>query len=298
MIIQVFCNRRGVSLEMRLRDKVALVTGGASGIPRTTALLLAIEGASVAVVDVQREKGEKAVQMIKERGGDAIFTYADVSKEVDVRRAVETAIETYGKLNIVYNGAGVLWTARKVEQTTEEEWDKYIDVNLKSVFLVSKNVIPEMAKAGGGAIVNTSSIWGADMGAVGAGAYVAAKAGIVGLTKTLALECAPYKIRVNTICAGGVVTPLHMRAQGGTVEDEKAVWEKFQEDPFYIPKTGELFTNEQRGSDAERQHLRNHPINRFGAPIDIANAVLFFVSEESSWITGTVLYVDGGYMAK
>ncbi len=272
---------------MRLKDKVALITGAGTGIGRASAVLMAKEGAKVVVATRTPEHGEETVKKIKDFGGEAIFVKTDVSKSSDVKNAIKTTVETYGKLNVLFNNAGIWIRTCEVKDMTEEEWDAQINVNLKGVFLTSKYAIPEMIKAGGGSIINTASTYG-HVGAAGAGAYCASKGGIVLLTKVLAIECAKYNIRVNCVCPGAIVTPLHAKSLGGTPEQEKELGKK---DVF--PKFGELFV----GTEEEKEHLKRHPIGRFGSPYDVAHAVVFLASDESSFITGSSIFVDGGYTA-
>lgn len=273
---------------MRLKGKIALVTGAASGIGRAVAVLFAKEGANIVVADVS-ERGNETVQAIKDLGKQAVFVRTDVSKEADAKNAVTTTVNTYGKLNVLFNNAGVFTPLRELKDMPENEWNRAIDINLKGVFLVSKHAIPEMMKTGGGSIINMASIYG-HVGSVGAANYCASKAGVVLLTKVMALECATYGIRANCICPAAIVTPLHARALGGTVKDEEAIAKKGSS---FIPKTGELFI----GSEMEKGHIRRHPLGRFGGPIEVANVALFLASDESTYVTGTSVFVDGGYTA-
>lgn len=243
----------------KLDGKVALITGAGSGIGRATALLLAKEGAKVTVVDRFPAGGRKTVRMIEEAGGEAMFIKADVSRSADVEKMVKTTVDTYGRIDILYNNAGILGTYAPAVHTTEEEWDSIIDTNLKGVFLGAKYAIPAMVNQGGGVIINTGSTSGI-LGVAGMPAYSASKAGVIQLTKVMALECANLNIRVNCICPGGIRTPM--------VRD--------------IP---------------EETFRKGQPVGRAGRPEEIAQAVLYLASDDASFATGAVLVVDGGVTA-
>lgn len=273
---------------MRLENKVALITGSASGIGRATAALFAKEGARVVVVDIS-DKGKDTVELIRKMGGQAIFVKGDVTKSGDVQKALQKTLEKYGKLDILYNNAGFFTPACKVHELSEDNWDKVIEVNLKGIFLFSKYALSIMLKNGGGSIVNTASIYG-EVASVGASNYCASKAGVILLTKTMALEYAKDNIRVNCVCPAAIVTPLHADALAGTAKEQEAVLKR---NVFFIPKVGELII----GSQMEKEHLARHPMGRFGGPVEVANAVLFLASDEASYITGTALLVDGAYTA-
>jgi NAD(P)-dependent dehydrogenase (short-subunit alcohol dehydrogenase family) len=254
--------------EMKLKNKVALITGAGSGIGRATAILFAKEGAKVVVADIVKEAAEETVKLIKEAGGDAIFAIADVTKASDVQKMIETAMNYYGRLDILVNNAGVNIMA-PISETSEELWDKIININLKGVFLGCKYAAPVMIKQGGGVIINTASTF-AFVGALNFSAYCASKGGVAAFTRALALELAPYKIRVNCICPGTIETPL-----------VKQIWEK-----------------SGKPEEMRESRLKLHPIGRLGKPEDVANAALFLASDDSSFITGTALFVDGGYTAQ
>lgn len=253
---------------MRLKDKVALITGAGSGIGRASAILFAKEGAKVAVVDLVKEAGEETVKIIKDSGGEAIFIQADVTKANDVQKMIETTAKHYGRLDILFNNAGVNIMA-PITETSEELWDKIININLKGVFLGCKYAVPIMKKQQGGVIINTASTF-AWVGALNFSAYCASKGGVLAFTKALALELAPYKIRVNCVCPGTIETPL-----------VRQIWEK-----------------SGKPEEMRESRLKLHPIGRLGKPEDVANAALFLASDESSFITGTALFVDGGYTAQ
>ncbi|MCH8291460.1 glucose 1-dehydrogenase [Candidatus Poribacteria bacterium] len=248
---------------MRLRDKVAIITGGASGIGKATALLFAKEGAKVVVADQNEAGGKETVDHIRSDGGEAIFVRADVASAEDVQSMVKAAIETYGKLVILFNNAGIAMRL-PVADLPEEDWDRCIDINLKGVYLCSKYAIPEMIKNDGGCIINMASIYGVVGGKTRA-AYVASKGGVVNLTRGMALDYASNNIRVNCICPGFVETPL--------VRD--------------VVKTPE-----------EYQALAvQHPMGRLAKPLEIAYGALYLASDESSFVTGIALPIDGGYTA-
>jgi len=250
-----------------LNGKVAIVTGGASGIGRATALLFAKEGAAVAIVDLNEADGKAVVQKIIDNGGNAIFVRADVSKGKDCQLAVRQTVEKFGKLDILFNNAGIIRRATVVE-TSEKEWDKVMAINVKSVFLLSKYAIPVMAKKGGGVIVNTASGWGL-AGGRKAAAYCASKGAVVLLTKAMALDHAAQNIRVNCICPGDTDTPM------------------LRNEARQLGKLENQFLSES----AQR------PLGRIGKPEEIAQAALFLASDASSFITGTALIVDGGALA-
>jgi NAD(P)-dependent dehydrogenase (short-subunit alcohol dehydrogenase family) len=251
---------------MRLENKVALITGAGSGIGRATAELFAKEGAKVIVGDYNSESGQLTVRSIKESGGQAALIEADVSKAGDAERMVRAAVDTYGRLDILHNNAGIFVKPTPAHELTEDVWDRVFDINIKGVWLGCKYAVPELIKAGGGAIVNTASMAGI-RGRPYTSAYCASKGAVVMFTKTLAIELAPYNIRVNCICPGAVNTPL-------------------------IHQLG--ITQEQAGA----QMLSDQPIPRFARPEEIAQAVLYLAADtESSYVTGHALQIDGGQWA-
>lgn len=250
-----------------LTGKKALVTGGASGIGRATAELFAQEGAWVALVDIDADRGRDVVGGILDNSGKAIFVSADVSKDPDCRSSVSQVVKAFGGVDILYNGAGVIRRATAVE-LDEEGWDLVMDVNAKSVYLMCKYVIPVMVRDGGGAIVNTASGWGL-VGGPQAVAYCAAKGAVVQLTRAMAIDHGPDNIRVNCVCPGDTDTPM-LRAEAqqlGLVESD-----------FML--------------DAA-----DRPLQRVGTPEEIAAAVLYLVGDAASFVTGTTLVVDGGGLA-
>jgi NAD(P)-dependent dehydrogenase (short-subunit alcohol dehydrogenase family) len=252
---------------MRLKGKVALVTGGASGIGRATALLLAREGAAITVADLDAAGGQAVVQEIVTGGGRALFVPCDVSRAADCQRAVQQAVGTFGGLDILFNNAGLIRRA-DVLDTTEEEWDRVMAVNVKSIFLMSKYAIPHMVERGGGAIVNTASGWGL-VGGRNAVSYCASKGAVVNMTRAMALDHGHQNIRVNCICPGDTDTAM------------------LRDEARQIGQSDEQFL----------QGAADRPLQRIGQPEDIAQAVLYLASDASSFVTGTALVVDGGGLA-
>jgi len=250
-----------------IQGRRALVTGAASGMGRATADLLAAEGARVVLADIDAEAAASVALAIRTAGGEAIAVGCDVADSGDVKRAVDTAVESFGGLDIVVNCAGIIRRASVVE-TTEAEWDRVMAVNIGSVFLTGKHAVPVMAAAGGGSIVNISSGWGLK-GGPDAASYCASKGAVVNLTRAMAIDHGPQGIRVNCICPGDTDTPM-LRSEARQLGlDEAAFLEE----------------------SAER------PLNRLGTGEDIARAVLYFASDDSAWVTGSTLVVDGGGLA-
>ena len=248
------------------QGKVVLVTGAGSGIGRATALVFAREGAKVVVSDIVVEGGEETVQQIKAAGGEAIFVKADVSKAADVEALITQTVETYGRLDCAFNNAGIEGGVKPTIDCTEEEFDRTIAVNLTGVWLCMKYEIQQMLSQGGGAIVNTASVAGL-VGFPGLPDYVASKHGVLGLTKTAALEYAKSGIRVNAVCPGVIQTPMVERgAQLSPGFDELAV--------------------------------SMEPVGRFGQPSEIGEAVVWLCSEAASFVTGHPMTVDGGLVAQ
>jgi NAD(P)-dependent dehydrogenase (short-subunit alcohol dehydrogenase family) len=251
----------------QLHGKTAIITGGAGGIGRATALLFASEGAAVCIADLTQETGAEVAREISAGGGRAIFECADVTRAADCRRVVERTLEEFGGVDVLFNNAGIIRRASVVE-ISEDDWDRVMAVNVKSVFLMCREVIPIMAKAGGGSIVNAASGWGLAGGARAA-AYCASKGAVVLLTKALAIDHGGQKIRVNCICPGDTDTAM-LRSEArqlGEVEDR--------------------FLSES----AKR------PLGRVGMPEEVAQAALYLASDASSFVTGTALVVDGGGLA-
>tara|TARA_Y100000590_G_scaffold359640_1_gene415558 strand:+ start:240 stop:1016 length:777 start_codon:yes stop_codon:yes gene_type:complete len=249
--------------------KTALVTGGGSGIGRSAAIAFGAAGANVVVADVDEAGGEETAALIKDAGGKAIFVPADVSRSNDVESMVEATIAAYGGLNCAFNNAGIQGALDQTADCTEENWDRITGINLKGVWLSMKYEITHMLKNGGGAIVNNSSNFGL-VGSNGMPAYSAAKHGVIGLTKTAALEYAQSGIRVNAVCPGPVQTPLVDKILSAQPDADSII-----------------------DSIKERE-----PIGRFGQPEEIATAVVWLCSPEASFVVGAILPVDGGFVAQ
>ena len=251
--------------------KVVIITGGALGIGQATAWEFAKEGATVAIADVDREAGEATVAEVERLGGEGLMVEADVSDSADCSRVVETTVERFGSVDILFNNVGIQPPASytNVEDTPESMWDRIIGVNLKSCFLMSKYAIPEMRKRGGGVIINTASVQGLQSQPL-VPPYAASKGGILSLTRQMSLDYAKDNIRVLAVCPGSIDTPM-LRAAAGVM-----------------------------GGDPDEvvgQWGAAHPIGRVGTGQDIANAVLFLASDKASFMTGENVNVDGGYMA-
>jgi NAD(P)-dependent dehydrogenase (short-subunit alcohol dehydrogenase family) len=247
------------------RDKVVLVTGGSYGIGRAAAIGFARKGAKVSIADLDVERGQETLRSIKEAGGEAIFVKTDVSLEEDVKAMVEKTIQTYGKLDCAFNNAGIHKQFVSTIDFSAEDWEEMINVNLKSVWLCMKYEIPQMLRQGKGAIVNTSSAAGL-VGAPSNPAYPASKHGVVGITKSTALEFARKGIRVNCVCPGPTRTGMNEALVATNPEIVKAMDQKV-------------------------------PMGRIGEPEEVAAAAIFLCSDEASYITGHALPVDGGIVA-
>lgn len=247
-----------------LENKIALVTGGGSGIGKAIALLYASEGAKIVVSDVNETGGNETVSEIKAKGGDAIFIKADTSKPDDSKNVVEQAVKKFGGLHIAVNNAGIGGPLLPVGEYPIDGWDKVISVNLSGVFYGMRYQIPAMLSSGGGSIVNMASILG-KVGTKGSPAYVAAKHGVIGLTEAAALEYADKKIRINSIGPGYIVTPLLTKSLD---------------------------------SAAMKALEGMHPIGRLGTSEEVAELALFLNSDKASFITGSYYNIDGGYLAQ
>ena len=252
---------------MRLKDKVALITGGTSGIGSATAIRFAREGASVAITGRNSERGEQVVQAITENGGEAIFIRSDVCLADDCRQAVEKTLAHFGKIDVLFNNAGV-FHPKTIPECTEEEWDETIDSSLKGAYLMSKYALPTMIERGQGSIIHTSSGWGIQ-GGHKAAAYCAAKGGLVVMAKAMAIDHGPDGIRVNCVCPGDVDTPMLY----DDAEKRGMTWEDYAAE------------------------AADRPLGRIGTVEEIAEAVLYLASDESAFVTGTALVVDGGGVA-
>ncbi len=247
----------------RLKGKVAVITGAASGIGRATAIKFAGEGAAVVIADLNIEGGESAVRDCKENAGRAVFQKTDVSAEAEIKTLIARAITEFGRLDIIYNNAGIGGAVGPLEKISVEDWDRSQAVLLRGVFLGMKHAAPEMRKVGGGSIISTASVAGI-RGFASLHAYCAAKAGVVNLTRSAALEFAKDKIRVNCICPGGINTPILHRNQPGVKEA------------------------------MEQWMAKSQPIPRAGHPEDIAGMALYLASDDSEFVTGQAMVVDGG----
>jgi NAD(P)-dependent dehydrogenase (short-subunit alcohol dehydrogenase family) len=254
---------RGNSIMRRLEGKVAVITGAASGMGRATAARFAGEGANVVIADLNADGGESAVRECKENGGNAVFQLTDVTSETAIKAAIARAVKEYGKLDIMFNNAGIGGALGSIEEVTAESWDRTFVILLRAVFVGIKYSIPEMRKVGGGSIISTASIAGLRAGA-GPGPYSVAKAGVIHLTKCAAMELGKDHIRVNCICPGGINTPLVQK---------------------HIP-------GGESGARQVLEHLQ--PIPRAGTGEDIAGMALYLASDDSQWVTGTAMVVDGG----
>lgn len=252
---------------MKLTGKVAIVTGGASGIGRASAIAFAREGARVMVADKCRSGGEETVRLISATGGESTFAQIDVASETEVARLVQQTVDRWARIDILFNNAGVL-LVKPVDQMTEDEWDRVMNVNVKAAFLAVKHVVPHMRRNGGGAILNTGSI-ASLAGQVGTPAYSASKGAVALLTKSLALDLGRDHIRVNCICPGITDTAMLREHLGHGQEGEARIRSRLSRVP-----TGQILT-----------------------PEDVARAALYLVSDDSAGITGILHVVDGGLMA-
>jgi NAD(P)-dependent dehydrogenase (short-subunit alcohol dehydrogenase family) len=258
----------GGKLGGKLEGKVVLVTGGGSGLGRAAGLVFAREGTKVVVSDVDVQGGEQTVRLIQKSGGEAVFVKCDVTKGVEVEAMVNKAVETYSKLDCAFNNAGILiLPPTSFTDYSEEDWDHVINVNLKGVMLCMKYEIRQMLKQGSGAIVNTSSLGGLVVGHPGFGAYVASKFGLIGLTRTAAIEYAKAGIRVNVVCPAFMRTPMWERLMGL--------------DP-----------------GIEASAIKTCPMGRTSDPAETAEAVLFLFSDAASYVTGCAMPLDGGIFAQ
>lgn len=253
---------------MRLKNKVALITGAGMGQGRAAALLFAKEGAKIIIGDVNVEGGKETVDMIKKQTkSDAVFVKCDVSKEADCKKLVKEGAKAFGKINVLYNNAGVLWKNidKSVIDMTEENFDKVIGINLKGPFFICKYGIPELIKAGGGSVINIGSISGLTGSSIPQDAYAICKGAMRIFTRSIAIQFAKKNVRCNVIHPGMINTPMQ---------------HKYMENPDWLKAV-----------------LNEIPLGRFGEPQDIAYAALFLASDESSFMTGSEMVVDGGYYA-
>src|SRR5216684_4374604 len=256
---------RGEIMTRELRGKVAIVTGGTSGIGRDAAVLFAKAGAKVVVAGRREAEGKETIDLIGAAGGDGLFVKTDVSRAADVRALVQKTVEKFGRLDVAFNNAGIEGSWIPITEQSEEDWDRVIDINLKGTWLCLKYEIQQMLKqGGGGAIVNMASVAGW-IGSAGAATYCASKHGVMALTKSAALETARSGIRVNVVCPAVIETPMGERLFGAP--------------------------------EFRKYALGLHPIGRFGMPMEVAEAVVWMCSDRASFMTGQSLVLDGGFLA-
>jgi NAD(P)-dependent dehydrogenase (short-subunit alcohol dehydrogenase family) len=249
-----------------MQGKTAIVTGGALGIGRATAVAFAQQGVNVVIADIQEEKAQDTLNLIKDKPGEGHFIKTDVSSLQDIKDMVQETLDKFGSLDYAFNNAGIEGKQTPLAEQSEEDWDKIISINLKGVWTCMKCEIKEMLKAEAGVIVNMSSVAG-KVGFANLAPYVATKHGVNGLTKTAALEYAKKGLRINSVCPGVIKTEMIERIT-------------------------------KKDKEAEKQFANLAPVGRMGKPEEIAEAVLWLCSEESSFVTGHTLVVDGGFLAK
>ena len=253
---------------MRLQGKVSVISGAGTGLGKEMALVFAREGSSVAIAEIQIETGAQVAQQIKREGGEALFIKTDITLASDAERMAERTLEAYGRIDVLVNNAGINPSRTPVHETPESDWDRTLAVNLKGAYLCSKYVLPVMIKTGGGSIINISSVVGA-IGCSDRAAYTASKGGLISLTRNMAVDYAPYNIRVNALCPGFVETEL-----------TRIYFDRLRErDPQKLERL-----------------VGHHPLGRLGKPADVAHAALFLASDEAAWITGLDMGVDGGFI--
>lgn len=253
---------------MRLRDKVAVVTGGADGIGRACAIRMAAEGARVVIADVNDVKGNEAVREIRNNGGETVFIHCDVGLDRDMQSLIQHTVEHFGRIDVLLNNAAVA-IGSTITEMDESDWLKVININLTSVYRGCRYAIPHMLKNGGGSIINTSSVQ-AHVGFNGWTAYAAAKGGVIAMTRNMAVEFARHGIRFNTLSPGTINTPMNVK----------------------------ILEETENAEELERAWLSYHPIGRLGEPDEVAQTAVFLASDESSFITGEDIRVDGGLVVK
>jgi len=246
----------------KFAGKVAFVTGAANGIGRAAALAFAREGASVVAADVSEKGNKETARMVEELGGRALPVKCDVTRNEDIQQALKATIEKFGRLDFAFNNAGIEYAIKPVAEVTDAEWDRIMEIDLRGVFLCMKHEIPLMLKQGAGAIINNSSGAGV-RGFKGGAAYVAAKHGVIGLTKAAALDYAASNIRINAVCPGIIDTPMMHRFSGGTPEGRQAV-------------------------------IAQEPVGRMGKPEEIGAAVVWLCSDAAAFVVGHAMVIDGG----
>lgn len=252
----------------RLAGKIAIITGAASGQGKAVALLFARQGARVLVSDINQAGGEETLRQIRQDGGEALFQKTDVAKSDEVRRMIDRATEAWGGLHILYNNAAI-WSPGKIDhfvtELDEENWERIISTNLKSVYLCCKYGVPALVGSGGGSVINIASTAGLVGSKNPSHAYAASKGGVIAMSRAMAMAYAKQQVRVNVICPGGVDTPMIDAMQTGSGKERMA---------------------------------KAHPLGRMGTPDDIAYCALYLAADESAWVTGSVFPIDGGFTAK
>ena len=253
---------------MRLQGKVSIITGAGSGLGKGIALVFAREGSKVVVAEIQEESGQAVSRQIKAEGGEALFLRTDITRASEVEKMVEGTLKAYGRIDVLVNNAGINPSRTPVHETSEEAWDQTLAVNLKGAFLCSKYVLPAMIKQGGGSIIHVASVVGG-MGCSDRAAYSASKGGMIALARNMAVDYAHYNIRVNSLSPGFVETDLTR-----------------------------IYFNKMRETEPQKLEriIGHHPMGRLGRPEDEAYAALFLASDESPWVTGLDMAVDGGFL--
>lgn len=274
----------------RMRGKVSIITGAGQGIGRAAALLFGRERARVVVADWNPATGQETADMIREEGGEAIFFRCDVTREANVQAMIVETLRTYGRVDNLVNNAGIYPVVGGIVEATEQEWDETVDVSLKGTYLCTKHAVPEMAKVGGGTVVNVSSTY-ALVADQGWGPYTAAKAGVIGITKACVVDYGHLNIRFNCICPGGIIT------EGVSTNNPYAKKGNYRN--FYTEGAFSTFDKERKYTPEDlefmdRNRWKGRPLGRGASAFELASAMLFLSCDDSSWVTGAVLPVDGG----